>query len=104
MSSLKNLLIKKIQKEDQEKVLNPPLYKLYLLNDDYTTMDFVVYILENIFHKPKLEAIEIMLYVHHKGRGLVGIYPKDIAETKVNEVHKLARAAGFPLMCEIERE
>lgn len=91
-------------KESKEEVIHPPLFKVYLLNDDYTTMDFVVYILEHIFHKPKLEATQIMLHVHHNGKGLAGIYPKDIAETKVNEVHKLARSAGFPLMCEIEKE
>ncbi|MCX7770452.1 MAG: ATP-dependent Clp protease adapter ClpS [Proteobacteria bacterium] len=91
-------------KDVKEEVITPPLFKVYLLNDDYTTMDFVVYILEHIFHKPKLEATQIMLHVHHNGKGLAGIYPKDIAETKVTQVHQLARNAGFPLMCEIERE
>lgn len=81
-----------------------PLFKVFLLNDDYTTMDFVVYILEKIFHKPRLEATKIMLYVHHNGKGLAGIYPKDIAETKVDMVHSLARQAGFPLRCIIEKE
>lgn len=104
MSDKKNHLHESTLKENKEEIITPPLYKVYLLNDDYTTMDFVVFILEHIFHKPKLEATQIMLHVHHNGKGLAGIYPKDIAETKVNEVHRLARSSGFPLMCEIEKE
>lgn len=80
----------------------PKLYRVYLLNDDYTTMDFVVYILMMIFDKPKLEATAIMLHVHRHGKGLAGIYPKEIAETKVDQVESLARAHGFPLKCTIE--
>ncbi|ACI20418.1 MULTISPECIES: ATP-dependent Clp protease adapter ClpS [Thermodesulfovibrio] len=81
----------------------PELYRVYLLNDDYTTMDFVVYVLMTIFDKSKVEATAIMLHVHKHGKGLAGIYPKEIAETKVYQVESLARAKGFPLKCSIER-
>lgn len=80
------------------------LYRVYLLNDDYTTMDFVVHVLMTIFDKPKVEATSIMLHVHRNGKGLAGIYPKEIAETKVAQVEQLARSHGFPLKCTIERD
>lgn len=82
----------------------PNLYRVYLLNDDYTTMDFVVYVLMTIFNKSKLEATAIMLHVHRNGKGLAGVYTKEIAETKAYEVEKLARINGFPLKCIIERD
>ncbi|MCX8028141.1 MAG: ATP-dependent Clp protease adapter ClpS [Thermodesulfovibrionales bacterium] len=85
-------------------IQKPRLYKVILLNDDYTTMDFVVYILERIFNKSPLEATAIMLNVHKNGRGVAGIYPKDIAETKINEVHQIARDNNYPLMCSLEPE
>jgi len=102
--SKKGKLLEEISIKEKNEVFISPLYKVYLLNDDYTTMDFVVYILEKIFHKSRLEATKIMLYVHHHGKGLAGVYPKDIAETKVEQVHFLARSAGFPLRCTIEKE
>ncbi len=82
----------------------PHLYKVFLLNDDYTTMDFVVHVLENVFRKDPVEATRIMLHVHKKGRGLAGVYARDIAETKISEVHDLARENEYPLRCEMERE
>jgi ATP-dependent Clp protease adaptor protein ClpS len=82
----------------------PPFYKVLLLNDDYTTMDFVVEVLRYVFHKSIEDATKIMLNVHHNGVGLCGIYPHDIAETKVNLVAALARERGFPLKCTLERE
>ena len=82
----------------------PAMYKVFLLNDDYTTMDFVVCILETIFHKPSAEAVQIMLHVHKKGRGLCGVYTRDIAETKVIAVKEHARQNGFPLTCVMEKE
>lgn len=96
----------KIYFEQEEKISTdkPELYRVYLLNDDYTTMDFVVYVLMTIFDKPKVEATSIMLYVHRHGKGLAGIYPKEIAETKVYQVESLARAHGFPLKCSIEKD
>jgi ATP-dependent Clp protease adaptor protein ClpS len=76
---------------------------VFLLNDDYTTMDFVVDILMTVFHKSFLDASKIMLDVHRKGKGAVGAYSYDIALTKVNQVHALARQNQFPLKCAIER-
>ncbi|MBF0545703.1 MAG: ATP-dependent Clp protease adapter ClpS [Candidatus Riflebacteria bacterium] len=82
----------------------PPLFKVFLMNDDYTTMEFVVYILEEFFQKASVEAVQIMLHVHKNGKGLAGIYTKDIAQTKVSQVHSEARKRGFPLKCSVERE
>lgn len=82
----------------------PPLYKVLLLNDDYTTMEFVVEVLIYVFHKSVEEATQIMLNVHQKGAGVCGYYPLEIAETKVDTVDALAREKGFPLKCTLERE
>ena len=82
----------------------PKLYKVYLLNDDYTTMDFVVEVLKEIFHKSEEEAVQIMLHIHNKGKGLCGVYTYEIAETKVDQVHRMARANGFPLKAIMEEE
>ena len=75
----------------------PTLYRVILLNDDYTTMDFVVYVLESIFEKSPAEAYQIMMHVHTQGRGMAGIYPWEVAETKADNVVTEARASGFPL-------
>ncbi len=75
----------------------PTHYKVLLLNDDYTTMEFVVQILEEVFQKSPAEAYQIMMHVHVNGRGLAGVYPWEVAETKVETVTTLAREAGFPL-------
>ncbi len=72
-----------------------------LLNDNFTTMEFVIEILETVFHKPHGEAVKIMLEVHRNGRGVAGVYVRQIAETKAATVHRLARAEGFPLRCEV---
>jgi ATP-dependent Clp protease adaptor protein ClpS len=80
-----------------EMVPEPPMFKVILLNDDYTTMDFVVHILETVFMKSSSEAIRIMYQVHEQGAGVCGIYTAEIAETKTDTVHELAREAGFPL-------
>ncbi len=82
----------------------PKKYKVFLLNDDYTTMDFVVDILMRIFHKSYEEAERIMLEIHKKERGLCGVYTYEIAETKVAQVHKRARENGFPLKAYMEEE
>jgi len=82
----------------------PPMYRVLLLNDDYTPMDFVVEILQEIFHKDRSEAERIMLNVHRKGAGLCGIYTYEIAETKVTRVRAKAKEAGFPLRCTMEPE
>ena len=86
------------------KTQKPSMYKVYILNDDYTPMDFVVEVLEGIFNKAHDEAERIMLHVHHKGAGLCGVYSYDIAETKVSLVLQAARVAQYPLQCKMERE
>lgn len=81
---------------------DPDLYKVLLLNDDYSTMDFVIEVLESVFQKSPAEAYRIMLQVHTQGQGLAGVYPWEVAETKVETVTEMARSAGFPLRATIE--
>jgi len=81
----------------------PEEYRVFLLNDDFTTMEFVVSVLMTIFHKSLPDATKIMIDVHRKGRGIVGEYSYDIAATKINQVHALARQMGFPLRCTMEK-
>lgn len=88
--------------KERTKTKEPPMYKVVLLNDDYTTMEFVVMILESVFKKSANEANEVMLEVHTNGRGIAGIYTKEIAETKIAIVHHLARQNEFPLKCNME--
>ena len=80
-------------------VAPPPLYSVWLLNDDYTPMEFVVQVLTDFFYKKMDEAEAIMLKVHHEGKAVCGAYPRDLAETKVMRVMKHARAHGHPLQC-----
>lgn len=88
----------------EDEVDEPPMYKVLLHNDDYTTMEFVVEILIYVFNKSPEEAIRIMLNVHHNGIGVCGVYTFEVSETKVETVHALAREQGFPLKCTMERE
>jgi len=81
----------------------PPMYKVILLNDDYTPMEFVVEILKVVFHKQHAEATRIMLHVHQNGMGVAGVFPYEIAETKVRTVDELARQSEFPLKCVMEK-
>jgi ATP-dependent Clp protease adaptor protein ClpS len=81
----------------------PDLYSVILLNDDYTTMDFVIQVLEAVFNKGPAEAFRIMMQVHTQGQGLCGVFPWDIAETKVAATHDLAQERGFPLRAIIEK-
>ena len=85
-------------------VQHPPLYRVILHNDDYTTMEFVVEILEAVFNKQPAEAFRIMMQVHTQDRAVCGIYPYEIAETKLGTVHDLARTRGFPLRGSMEEE
>ena len=79
-----------------------PMYRVVLYNDDYTTFDFVIEILIQVFHRTAEDAERITLSVHHKGKGVAGVYPKEIAEMKVQDVHQRAENAGFPLRAGIE--
>ena len=95
-------LLTKSKEKTTPKLKEPDEYMVILLNDDFTTMDFVVEILMVIFHKSQEEADMIMLDVHKKGKGIVGLYPWDIAITKAEQVHAAARKNDFPLRCIVE--
>jgi ATP-dependent Clp protease adaptor protein ClpS len=86
------------------KTKKPSLYKVLLLNDDYTPMEFVVHVLEKYFNKGREDATRIMLHVHHKGVGICGVYTYEVAETKVTQVIDFARQHGHPLQCTMEKE
>ena len=90
--------------ETKKKVKRPPLYKVLLHNDDYTTKEFVVQVLQYIFHKEQTEAVQIMLHVHKKGIGVAGVYSYEVAETKVTQVLDFARQHQHPLQCTMEKE
>ncbi|QSZ42517.1 ATP-dependent Clp protease adaptor ClpS [Sulfurimonas aquatica] len=92
------------QLKDKTKVGYPKKYKVYLLNDDYTSMDFVVSILTTIFHKSYEDAEKVMLEIHKQDKGLCGVYVHEIAETKVMQVLKRAKEDGFPLRAIMEEE
>jgi len=86
------------------KAKRPSRYKVLLLNDDYTPMEFVVHILERFFNKPREEAVRIMLHVHRKGVGICGVFTYEVAETKVSQVIEFARRNQHPLQCTMEKE
>lgn len=88
--------------QERTRVEQPKMYRVILLNDDFTTMEFVVNILETVFFKSPAEATQIMLQVHKSGRGVAGVFSKQIAEAKIDQVHQRARAEGFPLRCHME--
>jgi len=88
----------------REQLKKPELFRVLLLNDDYTTMDFVIEILESVFNKGPAEAFRIMMMVHTQGKGLCGVYPFEVAETKVATVLERARENGFPLRAAMEPE
>jgi ATP-dependent Clp protease adaptor protein ClpS len=96
--AVKERVIPKTKKQE------PTLYKVVLLNDDYTTMDFVIHVLEDVFQKSPAEAFRIMMQVHVNGRGIAGVYPWEVAETKVETVSTMARDAGYPLRAALEEE
>lgn len=88
--------------EAKPKLKKPPMYKVILINDDYTPMEFVVHILEVFFGKDRENATHIMLNVHTKGKGVCGIYSRDIAETKVAQVNEYSKQNKHPLLCTLE--
>jgi ATP-dependent Clp protease adaptor protein ClpS len=92
------------QDKTRPKIKRPQLYKVILHNDDYTTMQFVVEVLESVFHKSPAEAHRIMMHVHTRGFAVCGAYPYEVAETKVALVHDLAREHGYPLRASLEEE
>lgn len=89
--------------EAEEKVEKPSLWKVLLHNDDYTTMDFVVWVLQSIFNMPEEQAIQVMLNVHVKGIGVAGVYTYEVAEMKVEKTTTVAREHEFPLLCTMEQ-
>ena len=93
-----------VEPKRAEKLARPRMYKVLVHNDDYTTREFVVEVLRGVFHKSEAEAVAVMLHVHHNGVGLAGIYTRDVAETKVDTVHRLAREYEFPLRLTMEPE
>ena len=93
---------KKTAQKTREKTASPPLYKVLMHNDDYTTMEFVVSMLESIFHLSPTEANQIMLQIHMRGIGVCGTFPYEIAETKIHQVRMRARQEEFPLECSLE--
>ena len=86
------------------KTKKPSMYKVLMLNDDYTPMEFVVHVLEHIFNKGREDATRIMLQVHHHGVGVCGVYTYEVAETKVQQVMDLARKSQHPLQCTLEKD
>ena len=93
-----------IESEVEDQLELPPMFKVLLHNDDYTTMEFVVEVLRSVFHKSPAEAVQIMLLVHKNGIGVCGVFTAEIAETKVQIVRHLAKKSGFPLQCSMEAE
>jgi ATP-dependent Clp protease adaptor protein ClpS len=89
--------------ESDKKLKEPDMYRVLLHNDHYTTMDFVVEVLTTVFHMPASQATRIMLDVHKKGIGMCGVYIYDVAVTKVEQVHLMARERNFPLRCSYEK-
>ena len=89
--------------ESQERVEEPPLFQVLLHNDDYTTMEFVVHVLESVFNMPQAQAIQVMLNVHVQGIGIAGVYTYEVAEMKIEKVTSLAREHEFPLLCTMEK-
>ena len=100
-NSNENVIVEERTDTDKE-LKEPPMFKVILLNDDYTSMEFVVMILQHVFGKSREEATMIMLNVHRQGSGLAGVYTRDVAETKVSITHSLARENQFPLKAIVE--
>lgn len=97
-------VIEEVKEREETRTQEPPMYRVVLHNDDYTTRDFVVDVLLYVFHKPMEQAVSLMWQVHRQGSGVAGIYAKDVAETKVATVTTMARDNGFPLRTTMEPE
>ena len=90
--------------ESKQKLKKPPLYKVLLHNDDYTTMEFVIFVLRSVFQKSETDAFTIMMHVHTRGVGIAGVYTYEIAESKAARVVELAQQHEFPLLSSVEEE
>jgi ATP-dependent Clp protease adaptor protein ClpS len=93
-----------VEVEERQKTSTPKRFKVLFHNDDYTTMEYVIEVLRRFFHKNETEALHVMLTVHKKGKAVAGVYPRDVAETKVSEVMRDARDRGHPLLLTTEPE
>ena len=92
-----------VVEEARTEVQRPPLYQVVLLNDDFTPMDFVVVVLETFFNMDRERATQVMLHVHTRGKGVCGVFTREVAETKVTQVNEFARAHQHPLLCTLEK-
>jgi ATP-dependent Clp protease adaptor protein ClpS len=92
------------KKQRAKQTERPKRYKVLLHNDDYTTMEFVVWVLQSVFHHDEPSAMEIMLHVHRNGMGVAGVYGREIAEARVSQVESLSRQHEFPLRCSLEED
>jgi ATP-dependent Clp protease adaptor protein ClpS len=88
----------------KEALKKPPLYRVVFHNDNYTTMEFVVFVLRSVFHKSETDAVTIMLHIHQTGVGVAGVYSREVAETKVEKTHALAKEHEYPLKLSLEPE
>jgi len=104
MNQINSEIKEKVRSDSENETQEPSMYHVYLHNDDYTTMEFVVDILMTVFNKTPEEATTIMLKVHREGMGLCGVYTFEVAETKVLTVQRLAHLEGFPLKCTMEKD
>ena len=91
-----------VESRTKPKLKKPRMYKVLLHNDDYTTMEFVVYVLQGIFHHSEADAMQIMLHVHKNGIGVAGVYTREVAETRIAQVEALARRHEYPLRCSMD--
>jgi len=91
-----------VTEREAARIAPPPMYQVVLLNDDYTPMEFVVLVLKRFFGKGEEEATQIMLRVHHEGRGVCGVFPRDLAATRIEQVAQFAQARQHPLQCTME--
>ena len=92
-----------VVEEARPQTKRPPLYQVVLLNDDFTPMDFVVVVLETFFNMDRERATQVMLHVHTRGKGVCGVFTREVAETKVTQVNEFARAHQHPLLCTLEK-